>query len=789
MSEPVSLIPRTYIPTSSFSGGEGLALIRGKNARLKTVGGRARVENYVGSKDLGEDYDISTDTITGTITFTADDAIVVGAGTLFTTELHKGMRLIADTETFVVARIIDDTHFENARPCTTGGGGKDAVYLWTMQELDKQRLVMRRGSAVRGERKDIWAVGAGLLHLNGTSIGMTATRTLQRFERGTSGAYTARAVGFSAPPPVPVITVAVGGYKGMQAGSFSFMFAYWNSVSDEHSDFTEAVKQDGAAANLTIAASGRFELDFTASLVNMPANADGFVVAGSQSGGGVAATNLANFNNGAWSEVCRIRTTAYALLVADFDTATEEITIKGHKFHDCDSVFFDASFGSIVAGTEYFAIYVSANKIKIASTAANAKARTAFNITAGGNCNARALDANDKTFIEYLDAEMGGVASGDNDSPVEAEFVSEFANRRFLISSLGAATDTNRLGTSPGNYVIPAKEGNPGAFPAKWRVSVGEEITGFAGGVGRLFCLTESSLPFVTPTGRSELAQLLPTGLDMPFTSRPFWTKGSLSPDSLIVIQGDVFVYTGRTILRSPTNADTNVTPFEIGLPVADLTENWFDGFPLARHCPKNQELVIISSATHKNDAGYWVSQLLPYSLQKNEWQPVIELSDDTRDMIVCGAATVGGRLDMLVGGRVASSTETLSTFRYDEAAGVPVQWYIAFQPSDMGEERRQKAIRRLRVTGRSAAAIIQVHGARAGGDIDIDDIEAGTNSLSGNITVPASTGIERQTEIPYLVERLQVASLRYADEWDGVSELNRLDEIVLDVDVHGTAQ
>ena len=792
--QEVSLLPDGFIPTTSFSGGERPTVIRGKNCVIRAEPGRTKIETYPGSKDLSENYNIASETLTGTMTWTVNTNAVVGSGTAFKTQLHIGQHILVGTEPCVVNRITDDTNFVADRPASATQTAVSARYLYTLFEIGRKRGVMRRGNAIEIDRKDILVVGDGALYLNGTTTGVTATRQPQRLQRAVDGTYTAYALGFPVAPPAPVITETTGGWKGMQAGSQSHMIAYWNSLTDETSNPCEVIKKNGGGTALTIAASGRYEFDFTTSLVNMPANADGFKIFSSQSGGGVAAVNTSNYNQGAWLESARIRTTAYTIVDADVDPATDKITIRGHKFRTADSIFFNTTWGPFTADVEYFAIYIDANTIQAAATAADANAKTAINIAGDpgvGSHTIRSLNSADKTYIEYLDAEMGAVASGNNDQPPECEYVTEFANQIHWLSALGKTTTTNPLGTSPGNYVLPSKVGNIGAAPSDWRVSVGDEITGFANGIGRLFCLTANGIPFVTPTGKTELARLTPTLLDMPFSSRPFWTKGGISPNNLIVVQGDVFVYTGRTLLRSPSNADTNVVPYEIGLPVSDLTASWYDGHALLGHCPKNQQICIISSATHKNTAGYWVSQILPYSLQKNEWQPIIELTSDTRDMIVSGVATVGGRMEFLAGGRAPAGAYTISTFQYDErpTSTTPVPYYFALQPSDAGQESKQKYIKTYRVTGRVTSPIIQVHGAEAGEDISISDIENGTNSLSGNIALTTTTGINRAFFAQQLVKKLQLFTIRFSGEWAGTGEVDRIDEIVLGVGVHGMKQ
>lgn len=790
----ISLIANAFIPTSSFTGGESPTVLRGSNAKVRAVAGRAKIENYPGSKDLGEDYDISLEQIGGTITYNTGSLDVVGVGTSFLSELRQGQKILsASGEPISIRSITDDTNLIAERPATTSAAGVAAYYLLILFECDKKRGVLRRGNAITHERKDIYYVGDGELHLNGTATGFTATRRPKRLQRASDGTYTEFEIGFDTPPPSPTVEPVAGGWKGMQAGKFSFMFSWWNSVTDGFSNPSNVIKQF-SGTDITITAGQRFKPDLTALLAVKPTNADGVLIWGSQSGGGVADVNASNFAEGAWLECARIRTTPYTIADADVDIANDKITVPGHKFRTAQSIFFNTTWGPFTANTEYFAIYDGTNTIKVATTAANANAGTAINIAADpgvGSHTVGALNpADDTTFFEYLDAEMGRTASGTNFPPPECEWVTEFANTVHYISAFGKKTVTKTDGTSPGNYVVPMKDTNREAAPPDWKVSVGDEITGFSGGIGRLFCQTPNDVKFVTPTGRTELARLNPTQLDQPFSSRPFWTKGGISPYNILVVQGDVFLYNGRTLLRSPSNADTNVVPFEIGLPVADLTAEWYDGYVLLGHDGKNQEVCLISSASKKNPDGYWVSEILPYSLQKNEWQPIITVSSSTRDMIISGVATVGGRMQFLAGGRVSGGDFTLSTFQYDEISGEEVPWYVAFQPTDSGEEQRPKQIKSLRITARGNVPMIQVHGTTPSSrELSIDDIEDGTNSVSGNITLTASPELAREFAVPYKVKNLGLWCIRYADTYEGSGPVNRLDEIVVGIEAHGIAR
>jgi len=787
--------------------------LRAANVKLKAASNRSRIQAYPGHKDIGENYDISGETITGTITWSTATKTVVGSGTAFKTELHINSWIqAADTggEVFVVAQIIDDTHFISERlPTVSMAVGKQARYLYTMCENNRQRAVQKRGNSLTLNKQDIYFTGDGQLFLNGVATGFFATRTPKRLQRELDGTYTEMPIGWGTPPPNPDVQPDTGGALGMQAGKYSSLFSWYNSNTKGFSNpqISAAgqpipVKQH-AATDITIVASGWLKATFTTTL-----NTKSFVDANVVIGTGAIDT-----------------TSAHSLTTGD--------AVKLRNFGGAFPV--PTAGGVLVAAKTYYAIVVDATHIKLARTKYLALAGTpiVYASAAGGGTNnlytipANAdgikvwgsqsgggvtatnqslfsqgpwleaaiimltdLDVSDVAHFEYLDGGLGAFASGDNFAPPQCEFLSDFANTLMYVSAYGTPTTALPLGTSPGNYVLPTKATNPEGVPPAWRVSVGDTITGFANGVGRMFTLTPKGVPFVTPTGNTELARLLPTGLDLPFTSRPFWTKGANSPTNLIVVQGDLFVYTGQTLMRSPSNADdNNVVPYQIGLPVTDLTDSFFDGYTHLFHDPFYQEVCIVSAATKKNNAGFWISEILPYSLQKNEWQPLIEVSSDTRDMIVSGGATVNNRLDFLAGGRAPAGAFSIGTFRYGELSGLPIDYYVAFQPSDSGVEEKQKKVNSVRVTGNGSSRHLQIFGARAGGSINITDIENGTNSLSGPIAIPDSVGLARDFNTNHLVPRLQIWGIRLDGTYSGTGPLDRFDEIVADVDVHGMAQ
>lgn len=802
MTYPLSLIPERFAPSTNLTAGIAPTVFRGKNCRIKGFDGKPKIVNYPGNLNLGEDYNIASETLTGTLSWTAGEKTVSGSGTSFLTQLHRGQMLLADTEVLVVQKIISDTVFLTDRAVTASASGVTARYMpGTLAEIDGKRAVLRRGSVLKQRRGDILFNGAGNLFLDGSDTGFTATRRPQRLRRNADGSYTLMPFGFDTVPPVPVVDGTTGGAKAMLAGNYSFMFAWYNSDLRSFSNPSDAVKKDSSTTNdIAISVGGRFKITFTNTFA-VKSFTDGNVTTGTG--------NIAIASHG--------RATGDAVKVRNF----------GGALPVASPVLIDAV-------ETYYVIVVDANNIKLARTKALALAGTAitYSSASGGGTHkiyhlpAQAdgiviyqsqsggtvaavndsyfangawleaakmlisdLDSSDFYYHEAVDGELGRTATGDNDAPPDCEFMAEFASAVFFVSCLGDTSLANKDGTSPGKFVLSQKKSNTEAAPFRWNISVGDEITGVAPGLGRLFCLTDKGLPFISRTGRPEIAQFVPTIVDDPFTPTPFWTKGGISPHNVTTVQGDVFVWSGKKLLMSPRNADQYANPFELSKAVEDLTDNWADGFVFLKNDPENQHLLAVSSATKKNDAGYWISEILPLDLANNTFQPVIELSSNTRDMIVCAADVVNNRLEFLCGGRVSGGAYTVSTFRYSEFANENIDWYFAVQPSDLGEETLAKQIRALIVTARlSQGGEIQIHAADWSGNFSIDDLENGTNAVA-TFSVPASTGIARQLKLKRKVKNMLFWTLRFSGSWLKGQEFDRVEETVALVETHGHSQ
>jgi hypothetical protein len=223
-----SFVPGEYWPTSPRSGNEGDRVFRMRNFILQGERNEPYARVYRGSFNLNED--IPTANLTGTVTTTTASTEVIGAGTAFTTELHLGQFLLAfggsggHTIPLVVDEITDDTHFRACRLPHAATAGATATKLPVLDEMNKKRVTLERGSAVENDRGNIFAVGSGTVRLNGVVLpgtSLVAARTPKvALYNSTLATYSVATLGFATPASLTAAAVA-GGTKNMQAGVYS----------------------------------------------------------------------------------------------------------------------------------------------------------------------------------------------------------------------------------------------------------------------------------------------------------------------------------------------------------------------------------------------------------------------------------------------------------------------------------------------------------------------------------------------------------------------------------------
>jgi hypothetical protein len=729
MSETKSLRATLFRPTTSLSGNEYPSVFRGENLVLRGPSDNPYFEVFGGNLDLDEDYALADFALTGTVSCYVNSTTVGGSGTLFRTELHLGQHILIDQYVLAVKEILSDEYFICSR-APTGSASGTGYGLPQLSELNGKRCVMMSGNAIEFGKGHLIAVGSGEMFVNGEPLEgeslIASSRAQAAIYRPATDDYVVAPLGFDTVPPVPEVTMTTGGTKGMVVGNkHSFMVSYWTGSpegTDGYSNPSPVVKKAPDASLLQITSTNnRFSFDFTPSLVDMPAHAQGFIIWGSQAGKKskstagdtftVTSPNETLYENGPWYKVAEILTDD--------------------------------------------------------------------------------LEAGDTYVLEYLDTEIGEEVTGGNYPPPGGEFVVKIDGRPVIVSCLGKATTEDGGGSNPGPSCVVGKFSNPDGFPLEWSASVGGTIIGTFEGVGRWFMSTPNALEFIVSTGLYGQQTEGGRTVDLPIISRPYWKTGASNRYSILLVDDTLYGRSGGRFFKSVGYGDENVKKYDFGSVVDDITRDWNDGYVFAANDPKNTQIVFVHTAAYKNDEGYWVSELLPYSLFNDAWLPKVVLSSPNADMIVSGVATVDEKLEFLCGGRGGFKTYR---FGAGDTALTAMPYYLIWQISDDGMENQSKAIKAVRPSGKFTDMVVQVHGAKPGQQISVTNMEDGAATesgayFSGDIAFADTTAPTRYLERKVKIRDLAVYALRISGEWDGTGIKDRLEELVVEMETHGRSR
>ena len=324
--------------------------------------------------------------------------------------------------------------------------------------------------------------------------------------------------------------------------------------------------------------------------------------------------------------------------VVKFDVNSNLIEIKGTRKR------FKINFSAAMAQKPSNADSVVVFRSQFAGTSTNALLAAEGPWLLAAQVKISDLQPGNILYLDVLDAELGAEVTFDNDPPPDADWLAFLRGDAILVSCNGEKTETNSDGTSPGPMVAAQKRGNRDAFPADYAVSTSppETIIGFVPGEARIYLLTRVNLPIAVPT-EDELE---------PVTSQPFWHTGFDSPFGLVLVNDFLYAFTSKGITRSIAAGDVGSEQFPAAS-VSETTRNWHAGYVHAVHDRQNQIVLFIHSAYERNPNDYWESLALPLYLNLQTFGPLIRISRDDRDMIVCGAANIGGKWQFLAGGRV----------------------------------------------------------------------------------------------------------------------------------------
>jgi len=384
-----------------------------------------------------------------------------------------------------------------------------------------------------------------------------------------------------------------------------------------------------------------------------------------------------------------------------------------------------------------------------------------------------------KYSFEWLDGEIetqgaglgGSLLTFDNDAAPNAEFVTLFNGVPVWVSCNGPGD------TSPGPWIRPAKPSNVEAAPAGlgYPTSPPELILGVVPSEARLYLLTTNHLQIAQPTS-SEL---------VPVRISPFWKTGFKNPYQLVFINGVLYGATNSGPVRSSGDGDEQETQNTFAAPIAEFYKSWVRGHTTVAHDPLNDCVVYFHSAHSLNSSGFWTTRWWAFGLTAQEWIGEGLFTSTTQDMIVTGHATVGSNLDLLIGGRKSDNSVEVKTYRFDTGTG-SVDYYLAPQFSDSGEELRAKCVGPFRVTGKvTSAGTVKVYGAAPGSAIPVSDLEAGTNSLA-SLALSNPTNVTEGALLKGKVKNLKQHTVRVSGTWDGSGDRDRIDEIVYEHSIVG---
>ncbi len=222
----------------------------------------------------------------------------------------------------------------------------------------------------------------------------------------------------------------------------------------------------------------------------------------------------------------------------------------------------------------------------------------------------------------------------------------ESLNTNLIWTSVqGQGFATNPEATSPGPFLSPAKPNNIEAAPLELAISSSppETIIGtIPGAQGRIYLETTNHL---------QIAQSTPSDI-VPIIIRPLYHSGFATWEQAVFVNGVLYMCPVAGPTRSAGDGDESYIEHDWAADVFEITRDWNPGQSMIAHDPKNNLIILIHTADHLNDAGFWTTRMLGYGLSQGFFTFDRVKSSDTKDEIVCGCATVGDKLILISSGR-----------------------------------------------------------------------------------------------------------------------------------------
>lgn len=122
-----------------------------------------------------------------------------------------------------------------------------------------------------------------------------------------------------------------------------------------------------------------------------------------------------------------------------------------------------------------------------------------------------------------------------------------------------------------------------------------------------------------------------------------------------------------------------------------------------------------------------------------------------------------------------------ISTTRFDE--GIGNSYYVVPQLTDSDVELRAKVVKAVRVTGKLTDADAKVYTYGPEQVVDVDDLEAGTNSITGAIALTDTDLVTTSERTQVNCPNASLHTVRVAGAWDATEgdAKDRIDEITIE--------
>ena len=368
-------------------------------------------------------------------------------------------------------------------------------------------------------------------------------------------------------------------------------------------------------------------------------------------------------------------------------------------------------------------------------------------------------------YIDYADAEIvrNGLLDFNNDPPPPSGYVQFLEGEPVWISTRGKLSDTF------GPSIRPGKPQDIDAAPADWDVSASppQNILGATSSLARLYFPTPMSLQQGVYLGSTDPFQIVPS-----VSMRPYWHVGFSHGYQLVFVLGDLYGYPHAGPTRSTANAEVVAEQF-FGEYIAEITQNWIGAQVLVGYDPQLRAVCYFHSGDSLNTAGFWRTRVVLWGIKQQGWLGECFISDDTRDMCVCGIATVNEHLQFLAGGRKNAGIQ-VDTFQFNTASDQIIEWYASW--AGVSAPSQNIAVKAASATGKFTDGVAQIYGYDEDVDIDYAALEAGTDALI-TFSMGTNAGIARQFRQRFNAPNCGLAILRISGTWDGVGDPDRLDK------------